>query len=120
MGIFEETQKGVFVYVHNEDKSINIQGNNTFEGSLINTGDGSEQTVNYNKSEPEWLISLKNEIEKIIDQNDKEDALENATKIKSAIDQEKPERARKIFGWLPQLIQTSAAGAQLLQVISTL
>ena len=53
--------------------------------------------------------NLISEINALKDQDEKSDSLDNVSKMQEAIKAGNNERAKKIFGWLPEIIRTSAA-----------
>jgi hypothetical protein len=109
------------VYVYVENRSVTIS-NSTINGSNLNTGDNSQQTINsIPDNELNLLIQkLLEEINKLDDEDEKIDATENAKKLHEIVNKGNGERAKKIFGWLPVGIQTTGAGVQIAEFISRL
>lgn len=116
--IFKSENGGVLIYM---DKRINVVGSN-LSGTNINSGENVSQTIVNNAiaSEHEELFEkLVGEIKSLsIDEDEKQDAIENTEKVKDAIAKGNTERAKKLFGWLPTLIQSSSVGLKLYEIIT--
>lgn len=97
-----------------------IMSNNNFSNAKFgdNTSfqsDNFKQTkTTVNSSTDEQIFqSLFAEVHKLADLDDQKDAQENLNKLKDAKNAGNNERAKKIFGWLPDIIKLSAAGVEL-------
>lgn len=104
------------------DRSVTISsGNNT--NVIVNTGDGdTTQTNTYTASNNDNLEKLVNQlidhINKLSPADEVEDAVDNANKIKKAIESGDQSRAKKIFEWLPSAVKTSSAVVDLIGKIT--
>lgn len=116
---FKDQGKGVFVYMDN--RSINlgsISGNNTV---TLNTGDHVKQEVKVAQGETSDVFQqLIEEIQKIQDPEEKQDTVENVQKLQESVAKGNKSRAQKIFGWLPEIIQTSKAALEVYAQIEKL
>lgn len=91
-------------------------GNNNF-----NTGDNVEQSIKViTKNESDLFKQLLEQINQIQDENEKQDAKDNANKLQTAIEQKDKSRAERLFGWLPQAIQTCQAAVGIAEQIQNL
>lgn len=117
MRLFSEPQKGVFVYLDN--RSISIQ-NSTLNNTNLSSGDGNSQSVVTNNPAAEDLFKqLVNVIEKESPEDEKADALENAAKLQEAVNKNDKTRAKRIFSWLPTVVQASSVGVEILKLINS-
>lgn len=95
------------------DFSRNISGNN-FQGSQIgnlNQGDSATQSQIISKEDyanEQLMNAIITNIKALPDGIDKEDAMDNATKMDTALQEKDLNRVKKIFGWLPQAVQLAA------------
>ncbi|OQP16176.1 hypothetical protein B1693_09785 [Geobacillus zalihae] len=118
MGLFSEPQKGVFVY-YMDNRSISIQ-NSTLNNTNLSSGDGNSQSVVTNNPAVEDLFKqLVNVIEKESPEDEKADALENAAKLQEAVNKNDKTRAKRIFNWLPTVVQASSVGVEILKLINS-
>lgn len=100
--------------------------NGSFNGSSFghNTNiqsDNNTSAVNINESLPASIFEqLKSEIEeKLTDSTDKEQALEFAENLQSAVENQDTEKANKYIKWLDRLIQGSQALEAIANVVQT-
>ncbi len=95
------------------DFSRNISGNN-LQGSQIgnlNQGDSATQSQIISKenyANEQLMNAIITNIKTLPDGVDKEDAMDNATKMDTALREKNLDRVKKIFGWLPQAVQLAA------------
>lgn len=90
--------------------NVNLQGDNVSQNKTQNSG-----------LIPEDLFQvLINEIKGLKDEDEKKDSLDNVVKIKESLQKNNLERAKKVFGWLPEIIRTTAAGIAIAKAIGIL
>jgi len=78
--------------------NTNLQGSNITQAKTVT-----------NELPNALFENLISEINNLIDQDEKTDSLDNVSKMQEAIKTGNIERAKKVFGWLPRAIRTSAA-----------
>ncbi|MEK4825108.1 hypothetical protein NSS71_11165 [Niallia sp. FSL W8-0951] len=106
-----------------DNRSVNISGG-TNKNLNITTGDGeSHQTINNyenGKDNEELDVLINKLIEEIKKgpQEEVEDAMENAEKLRTVIENGDQSRAKRIFGWLPSVVQASTAALELIKLIN--
>jgi hypothetical protein len=96
MGSNQSRNMSGFTFNNSDVRNANFQGENT------------NQTYTEGITD-EFLKTLLSEINKIPDSDEKNDAVENAKKLKDALDKGDIERGKKIFGWLPTVVQSAAS-----------
>ncbi|MCU5046999.1 MULTISPECIES: hypothetical protein [Bacillus cereus group] len=102
------------------DKSIKL-GNVNGGTFNLNTGDSANQSISIVPvKDNELFKELLGEINKLKDEEEKQDAIDNAKKLQSAIESGNKSRAEKIFEWLPQVVQTCQAALGIAQQIQSL
>lgn len=104
------------------DNSVTFSGG-TQKNINVNTGDGDiKQTLTNTKSNTSDLEVLfekfLSEIPKLSPADEVEDALDNAGKLKSAIENEDKPRAEKLFGWLPTAVQASSTAIEVFKLFA--
>ncbi|KXY31113.1 hypothetical protein AT268_16370 [Bacillus cereus] len=103
------------------DRSIrfgNVTGQNTV---TLNTGDDVWQDVKVMQGEQnDSFHQLIEEIKKIQDPDEKQDALDHAQKLQESVASGNKTRAQKIFGWLPEAIQAGKAALDIYSQIEKL
>ena len=119
-GLLQNQGNGAVIYMDN--RSVNFSGG-TNKNINVNTGDGEiQQIVNSSESgsaDLELLINkLVDDIKNLSPNDEIDDALDNADKIKSAIENGDQTRARKLFGWLPNAVQTATSAVELIAKIN--
>ncbi|MED4691300.1 hypothetical protein [Peribacillus frigoritolerans] len=105
------------------DKSVTFSGG-TNRNLNINTGDGdTKQNITYTETNSDLDSLFSNfieEIQKLSPPNEVEDAIDHAEKLKTAIESGDQSRAKKLFGWLPTVVQASSTAVEVLNLISKL
>lgn len=95
--------------------------NAKFGDNTVLQGRDVTQTKSVTNEFPDTLFEdLIKEINNLKDQDEKTDSLDNTSKIQEAINAGNFERAKKIFGWLPEIIRTSAAAITIAKAIGLL
>ncbi|MBG9550020.1 hypothetical protein [Cytobacillus firmus] len=102
------------------DKSVSFSGG-TQKNINVNTGNGEiSQNVSSSESSNGDLDALFDkllaEIPKLSPADEVEDALDNAEKLKSAVESEDKPRAKKLFGWLPTAVQASSTAMDIFKL----
>lgn len=92
--------------------NINVQGDNVKQQKVTKTSDNDDKI----EALFDTLIA---EIKTLSPEDEIEDALDNAEKIKAAIESDDQPRAKKIFNWLPTAVQASATAVEIFKLIGT-
>lgn len=104
--------------MQNNDNSKNMAnnfGNATFTGNTNFQSDSNTQSFQQGSSDinEKLFTDLIDEINKIHDEQEKNDNLSDAENLKQAIANKNIDRAKNFFGMLGKTIQVSAAGVSL-------
>ncbi|MBN6890055.1 hypothetical protein ACUXCC_005572 [Cytobacillus horneckiae] len=93
-----------------DNRSVTFSGGNQ-SNINVNMGDGENRLSNVSTKNDKGIDSLFDtlfeEISKLNEEHEVQDALDNAKKMKDALEKEDIPRAKKIFNWLPTGIQAS-------------
>ncbi len=110
---FQLHKNGVVIFV---DKSINIHAPVT--GSQLNTGDEAQLTqTNQSGVSEDVFVAFINEIKKLPDGREKEDALADVQSLQDAAKKGNWERAKGVFKLFSETLRTSAAGVTVAKAI---
>lgn len=103
-----------------ENKGI-INYQSKIEGSAQNVGDHGMQNISSTGQGEN--ATLFEDLQKFIRENvseDIEDSVDNASKLQKAVEEKQKSRAKKIFSWLPLVVQASSVGLQINGIIEKL
>lgn len=115
---FKNQGQGVYIYMDRSISLGNVTGQNTV---TLNTGDDVRQDVKVMQGEQnDSFNQLIEDIKKIQDPDEKQDALDHAQKLQESVASGNKTRAQKIFGWLPEAIQAGKAALDIYSQIEKL
>lgn len=99
-----------------KDAKIDAKQGNVVIGehqNVSNTVGGSD-----NEQLEELFSKFLSDVKKFSHQDEVEDALDNANKLKAAVEADDKPRAKKIFGWLPTAVQATSTAVEILKLFS--
>lgn len=112
------------IHMGDVDMSDNkrVISGNTFSGTIGDNvnfqGDHVSQTKTVTEGvHADAFQALIKEINKLSDPDEKQDALDNTAKLQDAVASNNLDRAKKLFGWIPEAIRTTSAGMTIAKLL---
>lgn len=112
--VYERGSEHVMSKYDFKDANIDAKQGNVVIGehqTVTNTVNGTG-----NEKLEELFAKLISDIKQLSPQDEVEDALDNANKIKAAVEADDQSRAKKLFGWLPTAVQASATALEIFKL----